>query len=34
MKTVVLSADSIMEGQSPDVLLQAGDQIYVQERIF
>jgi len=33
-KTVVLSVDAIMEGQSPDVLLQAGDQIYVQERIF
>jgi protein involved in polysaccharide export with SLBB domain len=33
-KTVVLSVDAIMEGHSPDVLLQAGDQIYVQERIF
>ena len=33
-KTVVLSVDAIMEGESPDVLLQAGDQIYVQERIF
>jgi protein involved in polysaccharide export with SLBB domain len=33
-KTVVLSVDSIMEGHSPDVPLQAGDRIYVLERIF
>jgi protein involved in polysaccharide export with SLBB domain len=33
-RTVVLSVDAIMEGGSPDVLLQPGDQIYVQERIF
>lgn len=33
-KTVVISVDAIMEGRSPDILLQAGDQIYVEERIF
>ena len=33
-KTVILSVDAIMEGKSPDVMLQAGDQIYVEERIF
>ncbi len=33
-RTVVLSVDAIMEGRSPDVPLQAGDRIYVQERIF
>lgn len=33
-KTVVVSVDAIMEGRSPDILLQAGDQIYVEERIF
>jgi polysaccharide export outer membrane protein len=32
--TVVLSFDSITEGQSPDIPLQAGDQIYVNERVF
>jgi len=33
-KTVVLSIDSITEGRSPDILLQAGDVIYVSERVF
>ena len=33
-RTVTLSADAITEGESPDVPLQAGDQIYVHERIF
>ena len=33
-KTVVLSFDAITEGRSPDVPLQAGDQIYVNERVF
>jgi protein involved in polysaccharide export with SLBB domain len=33
-KTYVVSVDAIMEGRSPDILLQAGDQIYVEERIF
>jgi polysaccharide biosynthesis/export protein VpsN len=32
--TVVLSLDAITEGRSPDIPLQAGDQIYVHERIF
>jgi len=32
--TVVLSFDSITEGSSPDIPLQAGDQIYVHERVF
>jgi polysaccharide export outer membrane protein len=32
--TVVLSFDSITDGQSPDIPLQAGDQIYVRERVF
>jgi polysaccharide biosynthesis/export protein VpsN len=32
--TVVLSFDAITEGRSPDIPLQAGDQIYVNERIF
>lgn len=32
--TVVLSFDSITEGKSPDIPLQAGDQIYVNERVF
>jgi polysaccharide export outer membrane protein len=34
LRTVVISVDSIMEGKSADILLQAGDQIYVEERIF
>jgi len=32
--TVVLSFDSITSGRSPDIPLQAGDQIYVNERVF
>lgn len=33
-KTVVLSIDSITDGRSPDIPLQAGDVIYVSERVF
>jgi polysaccharide export outer membrane protein len=33
-KTVVLSVDAITEGRSPDLALQAGDSIYVHERVF
>ena len=33
-RTVVVSIDSITEGASPDIPLQAGDQIYVHERMF
>jgi polysaccharide export outer membrane protein len=33
-KTVVLSVDAITEGKSPDVALQAGDVIYISERVF
>jgi protein involved in polysaccharide export with SLBB domain len=32
--TAVLSVGTIMEGRSADVPLQAGDQIYVHERLF
>jgi len=32
--TVVLSFDSITSGKSPDIPLQAGDQIFVNERVF
>ncbi len=32
--TVLLSFDAITEGRSPDIPLQAGDQIYVHERVF
>jgi len=32
--TVVLDFDSITEGRFPDIPLQAGDQIYVNERVF
>jgi protein involved in polysaccharide export with SLBB domain len=32
--TAVLSFDSITDGRSPDLPLQAGDQIYVHERVF
>jgi protein involved in polysaccharide export with SLBB domain len=32
--TVVLSFDAITAGRSPDIPLQAGDQIYVNERVF
>ena len=34
LRTVIVSVDAIMEGKSSDILLQAGDQIYVEERIF
>jgi protein involved in polysaccharide export with SLBB domain len=33
-RTVILSVSAIEEGHSPDIPLQAGDQIYVGERIF
>jgi protein involved in polysaccharide export with SLBB domain len=33
-RTIVLSIDAITEGRSKDIPLQAGDQIYVHERIF
>ena len=33
-RTVVLSVEAITEGRSPDIPLQAGDQIYVHGRIF
>ena len=33
-QTVVLSFDSITSGKSPDIPLQAGDQIFVNERVF
>lgn len=33
-KTVILSVDSITEGRSPDLPLQAGDVLYVSERVF
>jgi polysaccharide biosynthesis/export protein VpsN len=33
-RTVVLSVDSITEGRSPDVPLQAGDVLYISERVF
>jgi protein involved in polysaccharide export with SLBB domain len=33
-RTVVLSFDSITSGKSPDLPLQAGDQIFVNERVF
>jgi polysaccharide biosynthesis/export protein VpsN len=33
-KTVELSIDAITSGRSPDIPLQAGDQIFVNERIF
>jgi polysaccharide export outer membrane protein len=32
--TVTLSVDAITDGRSPDIPLQAGDRIYVHERIF
>ncbi|MFC1641522.1 polysaccharide biosynthesis/export family protein [Myxococcota bacterium] len=32
--TVTLSVDAITSGRSPDIPLQAGDQIYVAERVF
>jgi polysaccharide export outer membrane protein len=33
-KTVVISVDAITEGRSRDIPLQAGDQIYIHERVF
>lgn len=33
-KTVVLSVDAITEGRSPDIPLQAGDVIFISERVF
>ena len=33
-KTVILSVDAITEGKSPDLPLQAGDVIYISERVF
>jgi polysaccharide export outer membrane protein len=33
-RTVIVNVDSIIEGDAQDILLQAGDQIYVPERIF
>jgi polysaccharide export outer membrane protein len=33
-RTVVISVDAILSGRSPDIPLQAGDRIYVLERIF
>ena len=33
-KTVVLSVDSITDGSSPDIPLQAGDVVYVSQRVF
>jgi protein involved in polysaccharide export with SLBB domain len=33
-RTVTLSLQAITEGRSPDIPLQAGDQIFVHERIF
>lgn len=32
--TVVVSADAITEGSAPDIALQAGDRIYVPQRVF
>jgi len=33
-QTVQIDVDAIVEGRAPDVPLQAGDQIYVPERLF
>ncbi len=33
-RTVVLSIGAIMEGRAPDIPLQAGDRIFVHERMF
>jgi polysaccharide biosynthesis/export protein VpsN len=33
-RTVVLSVEAVTEGRSPDIPLQAGDSIYVHERVF
>lgn len=34
VQNVMLDGDAIIEGTSPDIPLQAGDRIYVHERIF
>lgn len=33
-KTVVVNVEEIYEGRAPDIPLQAGDSVYVRERIF
>jgi polysaccharide export outer membrane protein len=33
-QSVIIDGDAIIEGASPDIPLQPGDRIYVQERIF
>jgi polysaccharide export outer membrane protein len=33
-KTVTISVDAITDGKAPDVPLQAGDRVYVHERLF
>ena len=33
-KTIVVSADAITDGSLPDIPLQAGDTIFVTERVF
>jgi polysaccharide biosynthesis/export protein VpsN len=33
-RTVVLSVEAITDGRSPDIPLQAGDQIFVHDRVF
>jgi protein involved in polysaccharide export with SLBB domain len=33
-KTVVVNVDAIQEGRSADIPLQAGDRVYVQDRVF
>jgi protein involved in polysaccharide export with SLBB domain len=33
-QTIVVSVGDIIDGKSPDIPLQAGDQIYVHERLF
>lgn len=33
-RTVEVQVDGIMEGNAPDIPLQAGDQMYVHERLF
>ena len=34
LQTVEIDVGAVQEGKAPDVPLQAGDQIYVKERIF
>lgn len=33
-KTVIVNVEEIYEGTSPDIVLQSGDSIYVNERVF